>query len=238
MSGSGLVGTDLGSWLEGESLAKLQSEGMGEIWQKLSTKQKSEPVFSVRAGVEERGESDEAEVSRQLKLISPPVHEVSRAYVPASYEDYKLPPLDLLAEAEYSFASVQSKVVKAKAAALEKLLGEFNVNARVVAADTGPVVTMFELELAAGVKVSQISTLSNDMARALGVGAVRVVAPLPGKHTIGIEVPNSEKEKVRMKDIMQLAGSKPKRMQVPVFLGRGFCSRCFFRRFYNRGRWM
>jgi len=99
-------------------------------------------------------------------------------------------------------------------------LGEFNVNAHVVAADTGPVVTMFELELGAGVKVSQISSLSNDIARALQVGAVRVVAPLPGKHTIGIEVPNNEKEKVRMKDMLQLAGERPERMSIPLFLGK------------------
>ncbi|NIM07113.1 MAG: hypothetical protein GTN65_16210, partial [Armatimonadetes bacterium] len=57
-------------------------------------------------------------------------------------------------------------------------------------------------------------------ARALGVGAVRVVAPLPGKHTIGIEVPNSEKEKVRVKDMMQLAGKKPDEMVIPLFLGK------------------
>jgi S-DNA-T family DNA segregation ATPase FtsK/SpoIIIE len=79
---------------------------------------------------------------------------------------------------------------------------------------------MFELELAAGVKVSQISALANDMARALGVGAVRVVAPLPGKHTIGIEVPNSEKEKVRIKSLIENAGSRAQRMQIPLFLGK------------------
>jgi S-DNA-T family DNA segregation ATPase FtsK/SpoIIIE len=79
---------------------------------------------------------------------------------------------------------------------------------------------MFELQLAAGVKVSQISSLSNDIARALGVGAVRIVAPLPGKHTIGVEVPNSEKERVRMKDMLQLAGSKPEGMAIPLFLGK------------------
>jgi len=115
---------------------------------------------------------------------------------------------------------VQEKVVKAKAVALEGLLNEFDISARVVAAETGPVVTMFELQLAAGVKVSQISSLSNDIARALGVGAVRIVAPLPGKHTIGVEVPNSEKERVRMKDMLQLAGSKPEGMAVPLFLGK------------------
>ena len=79
---------------------------------------------------------------------------------------------------------------------------------------------MFELELAAGVKVSQIRTLDNDIARALSAGAVRVVAPLAGKHTIGIEVPNSEKEKVRIKDLIQLAGSKPTKMNIPLYLGK------------------
>jgi len=219
------------------SAAKRRSEVLGEIWQKLSAGQKLLPAVPVPQ-VHGETESDEAEKvgsrfrgndvkggGNDIKGGGNDIEgrgggEESRSYVPVGHEDYELPPLDLLAEAEYSFASVQSKVVKAKAAALEKLLGEFNINARVVAADTGPVITMFELELAAGVKVSQISTLSNDMARALGAGAVRVVAPLPGKHTIGIEVPNSEKEKVRMKDIMQLAGSKPGRMQVPLFLGK------------------
>ena len=118
----------------------------------------------------------------------------TQPYEPPSYDDYTMPRIDLLDEPDIHFASVQEKVVKAKAVALEGLLNEFDISASVVAAETGPVVTMFELQLAAGVKVSQISSLSNDIARALGVGAVRIVAPLPGKHTIGVEVPNSEKE--------------------------------------------
>ena len=201
------------------SAARQRSEVLSEIWQRLSVRSIARVPLSIRR-VESEAEPIEEEESGGLKLISRPVRKVSEPYAPTSYEDYILPPLELLAEPEYSFASVQGKVVKAKAAALEKLLAEFNVNARVVTADTGPVVTMFELELAAGVKVSQIAALANDMARALGAGAVRVVAPLPGKHTIGIEVPNSEKEKVRVKDLMQLAGSEPERMEIPLFLGK------------------
>ncbi len=208
------------------SAAKQHSEALTAIWQKLNTKQKSMaiaidklrpgPVVAVPAK-----QLKFAAVKSELKpLRPPPPKPVSEAFVQPSYDDYTLPPLDLLAEPEYTFASVQEKVVKAKAGALEKLLSEFHINATVVAAETGPVVTMFELELAAGVKVSQIATLANDMARALGAGAVRVVAPLPGKHTIGIEVPNSEKEKVRIKSMMELAGSKPQRMQLPLFLGK------------------
>ncbi len=212
------------------SAAKQRSQVLSEIWQKLSARQRLLTVegevlrFDGGVGdedrVEDRAGLSEVSEHRGLKLIFPQVRKATKPYVPASYEDYSLPPLELLAEPEHSFASVQEKVIKAKATTLERLLAEFNVNARVVAADTGPVVTMFELELAAGVKVSQISTLSNDMARALGVAAVRVVAPLPGKHTIGIEVPNSEKEKVRIKDMMQLAGNKPERMEIPLFLGK------------------
>jgi S-DNA-T family DNA segregation ATPase FtsK/SpoIIIE len=231
-----MVGVAVPVW----SAARQQSQVLSEIWQKLSARQRllSAEVSAFGRDLAEGGEEvqfesdydkDEGETAvgagetaelRQLKQISPQVRRPTKTYVPTSYEDYTLPPLELLSEPECSFASVQEKIIKAKATALEKLLMEFNVNAHVVAADTGPVITMFELELAAGVKVSQISTLSNDMARALGVGAVRVVAPLPGKHTIGIEVPNSEKEKVRIKDLMQLAGDKPQEMEIPLFLGK------------------
>lgn len=216
------------------SVARQQSQALNEIWQKLSTRQRQlsaeveesqfESEYEDEDKEEEKAEdtavATETSAPRQLILTLPQVRKPAKAYVPTSYDDYRLPPMELLSEPEHNFASIQEKIIKAKASAVEKLLTEFNVNARVVAADTGPVITMFELELAAGVKVSQISNLSNDIARALGVGAVRVVAPLPGKHTIGIEVPNSEKEKVRIKDLMQLAGEAPREMEIPLFLGK------------------
>lgn len=198
---------------------------VSEIWRDLSARQKPMVVRNdlSRRPAEPVRPAEKVKVNAvSAEKPTPPKVEpvVRRPPVQRTYEDYELPPLDLLEEAEYAFTSVQEKVVKAKAAALEKLLGEFNINARVVAADTGPVVTMFELELGAGVKVSQFSSLSNDMARAMGVGAVRVVAPLPGKHTIGIEVPNSEKEKVRMKSMMEQAVDAPGKMFIPLYLGK------------------
>jgi len=218
--------------------AKQHSEVIGEIWKKLSARQKpkgkSTPyeAFSLAADthIERRfGQSGrdtqddidkQQEQSKQKTKPAAVKAAAPKPYIPPSYEDYTLPPIELLDEPEYSYAAVQSKVIEAKARALEKVLAEFNVNARVVEAETGPVITMFEMELAAGVKVSQISALANDMARALGAGAVRVVAPLPGRHTIGIEVPNSEKEKVRIKDLMQMAPGKVQNMAIPLFLGK------------------
>lgn len=234
------------AWSVAKQSAK-STEVITEIWQRLSARQKAQPRRFTEPAVAEAGENlhfdgdvgienqietgsakpieaeaetAEPESNEPMKVNQQLVRRPTTAYIQPSYQDYTLPPLELLAEPEYGFAAVQEKVIKAKASALEKLLSEFNVSARVVAADTGPVVTMFELELAAGVKVSQISSLANDMARALGVGAVRVVAPLAGKHTIGIEVPNSEKEKVRVKDMIQLAQDRPSKMAIPLFLGK------------------
>ena len=238
-----MVGVAVPAW----SAARQQSEVLGEIWQKLSARQKTQPrlaevlafsknfkpIEKIESSVRPAVGSVVGPVKPKETIIPKPVLPIPAAAStdkPATpsvspetsdgYDNYTLPPAELLAEPEYGFAAVQEKVIKSKAIALEKLLSEFNVNAHVVAADTGPVITMFELELAAGVKVSQISSLANDTARALGVGAVRVVAPLPGKHTIGIEVPNSEKEKVRIKDLMQLANGKQTKMHIPLFLGK------------------
>jgi S-DNA-T family DNA segregation ATPase FtsK/SpoIIIE len=228
-------------WLTGSE----QSRALGQIWRRLSVRQKTEdgrqktelrPSLSGSTDEHELPDGDTdvesnlrgkipieggpAPAGAQARLQPMTLKKPTQPYEPPSYNDYTMPPIDLLDEPEHTFASVQEKVVKAKAVALEGLLNEFDISARVVAAETGPVVTMFELQLAAGVKVSQISSLSNDIARALGVGAVRIVAPLPGKHTIGVEVPNSEKERVRMKDMLQLAGSKPEGMAIPLFLGK------------------
>src|SRR4030042_7214681 len=158
-----MAGATVPAW----SAAKQQSEVLGEIWQKLSAKApKPAPLPAARF----ESKSAAAPENDKPKQTHPKIYKPNNSYKPPSYKDYKLPPMDLLVEPEHTFAAVQEKVIKAKAAALEPLLTEFNILARVVAADTGPVVTMFELELAAGGKVSQISTLSNDMARALGVG--------------------------------------------------------------------
>lgn len=139
---------------------------------------------------------------------------------PKELGDYVLPPLDMLDEPEIQFNETQEAVVREKADILERTLREFKIDIRVVEIDTGPVITMFELELAAGTKVSQINSLANDIARALKAPAVRIVAPIPGKNTVGVEVPNADKEKVRLKELIMLGGVKPTKMALPVFVGK------------------
>jgi S-DNA-T family DNA segregation ATPase FtsK/SpoIIIE len=131
-----------------------------------------------------------------------------------------LPAWDCLAESEHGYAVAQEKFVRDQAAILEQALGEFNIEAHVVEIDTGPVITMYEISLAPGIKVSAITALSNDIMRALKAESVRIVAPVPGKNTVGIEVPNAHKEKVRLKELMQLAPEAMSKMSIPLFLGK------------------
>ncbi|MDB5356550.1 MAG: ftsK [Phycisphaerales bacterium] len=139
---------------------------------------------------------------------------------PKELGEYTLPGWDCLADPEHGYSEIQEKFVREKAAILEQALREFSIDAQVVEIDTGPVITMYEISLAPGVKVSAISALTNDIQRALKAETVRIVAPIPGKNTVGIEVPNEQKEKVRFKELLQLAPEAMSKMAMPLFLGK------------------
>jgi DNA segregation ATPase FtsK/SpoIIIE, S-DNA-T family len=135
-------------------------------------------------------------------------------------EGFVLPSTDLLVEPQCGYIESQQAYAVSQHATLQKTLDDFRIEANVVGFMTGPVITMFELALSPGVKVRQIANLSNDIARALAVPGVRIVSPIPGKDTIGIEVPNLEKEIVRIKELMALAPGSEKKMQLPLYIGK------------------
>jgi len=135
-------------------------------------------------------------------------------------EEFELPSLDLLAEPSGGYFESQEAMAAEKREILQQTLTNFGVDARVLGRMTGPVITMFELSLAPGVKVSQVGNLANDIARALAVPGVRVVSPLPGRDTVGIEVPNLDKEIVRLKELMNMAPEAASRMRLPLYLGK------------------
>ena len=237
-----------GAFVPAWARARIHSQKISAIWKKLSVKKpqptvaqllaeearqniqpQSQPVLETIIREDDSQQLTETDHTIETHLEKKPViiqperqdtKSAEAAYESENYEGYTLPSLELLMEPEYNFGSVQEKIIKAKSVALEQVLIEFGIEASVVGAEPGPTITMFELALAPGIKVSQISNLSNDIARAMGAPAVRVVAPLPGRHTIGIEVPNSQKETVRLKDLIVRAGEKFKNMQIPLFLGK------------------
>jgi S-DNA-T family DNA segregation ATPase FtsK/SpoIIIE len=134
--------------------------------------------------------------------------------------DYELPPLELLLPNEDVCYEEQEKEVRRKAKILEKTFKDFGFNIRVVEIETGPVIAQFEVELEAGLRLSKITGLSEDLAIALRVPSVRIVAPIPGKNTVGIEVPNENRHLVRLREVIEETNGRAKKMKIPVYLGK------------------
>ncbi|MDD5276073.1 MAG: DNA translocase FtsK 4TM domain-containing protein [Methylovulum sp.] len=134
------------------------------------------------------------------KIIKPtkkqqaPVYEIS---------DGVLPSLDLLDARESHVTGYSQADLEAMSSRVEEILADFNVAVSVIGFHPGPVITRFELQPAAGVKVSRISSLSKDLARALLVTSVRIVEIIPGKSVVGLEIPNREREMVSLRELLE-----------------------------------
>ena len=116
--------------------------------------------------------------------------------------DSPLPPLKLLDEADKAVAVVSTETLEFTSRLIEKKLLDFGVEVKVIAAYPGPVITRYEIEPAVGVKGSQIINLIKDLARALSVISIRVVETIPGKSCMGLEIPNPERQMVRLSEIV------------------------------------
>ncbi|MBT6206726.1 MAG: cell division protein FtsK, partial [Francisellaceae bacterium] len=155
-------------------------------------------------------------VKTLIKSISKPI---SR---PMNTENLGVPDVDLLKddsmpcnEANYSEEDLQTLALN-----LERQLKDFNIDAKVEGILPGPIITRFELSLGAGTKVSKITALSKDLARALLVTSVRIVEVIPGKSCIGIEVPNKEREVVQFIDVIKSSQYQDSSAQIPLALGK------------------
>jgi S-DNA-T family DNA segregation ATPase FtsK/SpoIIIE len=103
---------------------------------------------------------------------------------------------------------------------LEKKLSDFDVSGKVVAVSPGPVVTMYEYEPAPGVKINKVVSLADDLSMALRATSIRIVAPIPGKAVIGIEIPNIDREPVRLKDVISSEAFEDSRSKLTLALGK------------------
>ena len=133
---------------------------------------------------------------------------------------YQLPPIDLLDVFDDQPLEEDEEAIRQRGAILERTLREFKIEAKVVRVQRGPVITMYEMALAPGTKVSRVEALTDDLAIALKAPNVRIVAPLPGKNTVGIELPNAQRELVGLRELMDPMDKKTAKMAIPLFLGK------------------
>ena len=136
------------------------------------------------------------------------------------FAGYEVPSNQLLERRAMIDFDSQEHEVRQNARILEKTFKEFGFNVKVVDIETGPVIAQYEIELEAGLRLSKITSLSDDLAIALRVPSVRIVAPIPGKNSVGIEVPNGEQQLVRMREVIEDATDNAKKMAIPIYLGK------------------
>jgi S-DNA-T family DNA segregation ATPase FtsK/SpoIIIE len=136
------------------------------------------------------------------------------------FADFELPPLTLLDDPEPFPYEEQDQRLRDRATVLEKTFTDFGLNVRVVGINTGPVITQYEVALETGLRVHKVTRLADDLALNLKVPSVRVVAPIPGKNTVGIEIPNEHRAVVRLKEVLLTASNQCGRMKIPLFLGK------------------
>ena len=159
-------------------------------------------------------ERKELAVKPVIRIVEPKEQMKEHVSIePKTVGTYNLPSLDLLADPpQISTSRIQDGLVSG-AKILENTLASFGVSVRVADIERGPVITRYELEPAPGVKVQKITTLADDIALAMRASSVRIVAPIPGKNRVGIEVPNGASASVFLKDVLsqsefRTAGSK------------------------------
>lgn len=158
--------------------------------------------------------------NRTIKINAPTALKVQNEQEIQTRRQYHLPDLELLEDPEdFPFEELAEKA-RIAATTLEKTFQQFGLNITVSEVDTGPTVTQFELDLEPGLRLNKVMALEDDLAIALRVPSVRVVAPIPGKNTVGVEVPNEKQVTVRLKELIQSSGTDVDKFKLPMFFGK------------------
>jgi DNA segregation ATPase FtsK/SpoIIIE, S-DNA-T family len=178
------------AWLRETIAARKAREQQVEVIKVHQQEVKKKPKPRIEPIAKPAAPSPRVEREKQVPLFEPP-------------SDSELPPLSLLDDKPPKVEGYSEAALEAMSRTVEIKLKDFGVDVQVVAVNPGPVVTRFELQPAAGVKVSQITNLSKDLARGLSAISVRVVEVIPGKSVVGLEIPNEARQLVTLGEILR-----------------------------------
>lgn len=164
--------------------------------------------------------SDEKSPEEENTETQPGTEELSDAPVP-QYDDYAIPQVsEILSEPPEQKPDYTEEELESIGHQLEEQLENFKVKGKVLGISTGPMITRFEVEPGPGVKVSKFASLHEDLALALKAKSIRILAPIPGKSLVGVEVPNRKLQTVYCRDIFESAAFQPKPDKLIIALGK------------------
>jgi S-DNA-T family DNA segregation ATPase FtsK/SpoIIIE len=177
-------------------------------------------------------EDEPAKPSLTLRVQETEEEEKAEEATVADFVDeeisYTPPTVDLLNDTEEEIAQVSDEELKEHARILQEKLATFNVMIEDVQVTPGPVVTLYEFVPAAGIKISQIESLQDDIALAMKAKGIRIIAPIPGKGTVGVEIPNDKPVTVRMRGLVSTAAFRDLTAALPLALGKTTVGETFF----------
>ena len=177
---------------------------------------------------ETEGENNENEVEKDKRVVISSVNdlnhvnmeEIEVAEEPNVNGEYKLPPLSLLSVPKKVNTKANEENISSNIKLLEQVLSDFDIYAKVVEAHVGPTVTQYELEIKSGTKVSKILSLSKEIALALAAKDVRIQAPIPGKSTIGVGIPNRITTPVSLREVLAAVPKEKDDSKLLAVLGK------------------
>jgi S-DNA-T family DNA segregation ATPase FtsK/SpoIIIE len=144
------------------------------------------------------------------------------------HKDFKLPPPELLDPKVETNIEIDREAVYEKARLIEEKLKDFGVSGKVTEIRPGPVITMFEYKPAPGIKINRIASLENDLAMGLSALSIRIIAPIPGKDVIGIEVPNTKREIVVIRELLEDPEFAKRKSMLTLALGKDISGLPFY----------
>ena len=143
-------------------------------------------------------------------------------------KDFRLPPVDLLDPKINNGIKIDKETVFRKAKLIEDKLKDFGVSGKITEIRPGPIITMFEYKPAPGIKINKIASLENDLAMGLSALSIRIIAPIPGKDVIGIEVPNEQRETVVLRELIEHPDFMDNQSTLSLALGKDISGRPLF----------
>lgn len=165
-------------------------------------------------------ETDGVELTVKEQIEEEKADEIERPAETPEEVEYESPPLDLLEEPTDDDPTLDREELEQNKRIILDKLDTYNIKIDDISAVVGPTVTRYELTPAAGVKVSRITSLEDDLAMALAAPSVRMIAPIPGKSAVGVEIPNSNRELVRLREVLGTAKFRDTDMTLPMPMGK------------------
>ena len=210
-----------------ESTVKLDDDGFEKVEFVKVDKQDSTPDLTLEMAEPEEENVVVATTSTGEITSEDLVRELGEYDPTLDLSSYKYPPLDLLENYGSAKITVNTEELERNKNRIVETLGHYNIEIAKIKATIGPTVTLYEIVPAAGVRISKIKNLEDDIALSLSALGIRIIAPIPGKGTIGIEVPNQTPEMVSMRSVLASEKFQMAQMDLPIALGKTISNEVF-----------